>query len=350
MPPPKKKQGQTSDQHGTTQVTGTLKYDYVTVVGSYHISRWTEFRGNYGNKMSFINQGVGQLRDYLGIKKGAADKTFFLLFTAEYDPKMRATLKELVVNKYKAEYLEIDSADALVAFINKRVEEKREIKQLDIFAHGVVFNIEFGYEIEGKDATYRFGPAQASQLKPEAFALGANIFSYACRTGLGVDETALVSEGQEHYELSLAQKLADATGATIHAYPRRSLYDQTYGSEKDRDGLDGARERVASDAKAKSAFRIRQRGYERRLAEYRLSKKDDTLALPGESAPVQPPEQASENDKKLLLHADSRAKNEKNMKFPLDDYGAVGKVRSGSTPLGPPKQQLKFKKGQLAQP
>lgn len=350
MAPPKKKQAQTSDQHGTTQVKGTLKYDYVTVVGSYHISRWTEFRGNYGNKMSFINQGVGQLRDYSNLKKGAADKTFFLLFVAEYDPKMRARLKELVVNTYRAEYLEIDSAAELVAFINKRVEEKREIKQLDIFAHGVVFNIEFGYEIEGKDASYRFGPAQASQLQPDAFAFGANIFSYACRTGLGVDETALVSEGQEHYELSLAQKLADATGATIHAYPRRSLYDQTYGSDAERDGQEGAKARVASDNRAKSAFMIKKAGYERRLAEYRLSKKDETAELPGETAPVQPPELANENDKKLLMHAQSRAKNEKNMSYPLDDYGAVGKVRSGNTPLGPPKQQLKFKKGLPVQP
>ncbi|MFJ2709844.1 hypothetical protein ACIOZM_03015 [Pseudomonas sp. NPDC087346] len=350
MATPDKKQIQTSDQHGTTQVKGTLKYDYVTVVGSYHINAWTDFRENYGNKMSFINQGVGQLKTYSTIKKGAADKTFFLLFVAEYDPKMRATLRKLVVNTYNAEYLEIDSAAELVAFINKRVEEKREIKQLDIFAHGVVFNIEFGYEIEGKDASYRFGPAQAGQLQPDAFALGANIFSYACRTGLGVDETALVSEGQEHYELSLAQKLAEATGATIHAYPRRSLYDQTYGSDADRDRLEGAKARIASDKRASLAFEVKQASYQRRLAAHRLSEKNNAAELPDEKAPIRPKDLATGEDKTLSMHAKSRSDNEKLMRFPLDDFGAVGKVRSGNTPLGPPKQQLKFKKGQPAQP
>jgi hypothetical protein len=83
---------------------------------------------------------------------------------------------------------------------------------------------------------------------------------------------------------------------------------------------------------------------------HRLSEKNNAAELPDEKAPIRPKDLATGEDKTLSMHAKSRSDNEKLMRFPLDDFGAVGKVRSGNTPLGPPKQQLKFKKGQPAQP
>ena len=63
----------------------------------------------------------------------------------------------------------------------------------------------------------------------------ATIYSYACRTGLGnskIDKEA--NDMNPMTENSIAQALANATGATVYAYFRRTDYSNTLLNEKER--------------------------------------------------------------------------------------------------------------------
>jgi len=90
---PKKKQVQTSDQHGTTQVKGTLAQDYVTVVGASYMSMIEKLRSQRGNKMRFINQGIRQLTKYPEGTPNFSRQRVFLIFKDDYEEKLLTAVK-----------------------------------------------------------------------------------------------------------------------------------------------------------------------------------------------------------------------------------------------------------------
>jgi len=340
---PKKKQVQTSDQHGTTQVKGTLAQDYVTVVGASYMSMIEKLRSQRGNKMRFINQGIRQLTKYPEGTPNFSRQRVFLIFKDDYEEKLLTAVKNLVESEHGAQYRELDSISGLVDFIQARQRRGREIKQLDFFSHGVVGSIELGYELDKRDS-YRLRDAQAQMFKPEAFAYGARIYSYACRTGLGIDANFKVNEGEDpHYERSLAQILANTTKATVWAFPRRSNYDTTYGTAAERESVGGIRQKMSSDRLAQQQYQKNKIAYLRKLAEHRKTVKNDSAELPGEQAPVAPVPTVTEEQRNLLAHVDSRQKYETQIGYPLDALGAHRDVRSGDTPDGVPKQLREYK-------
>lgn len=252
-------------------------------------------------------------------------------------------VKDLVETRYGAKYRELDSIAHLLDFINLRISKQREIKQLDLFAHGLVGTIEFGYELAKAD-NYRMRNAQAQMLNPEAFDLRSKIHSYACRTGLGVNADAYVSEGEDPlYEQSLAQLIANTAQTPVWAFARRSNYDQTYGSSEDRAGLTSARNRVQADSNAMKVYRRQLNHYQKRLAAYRQASNNPIAALPNESSPRPPQEVASTDDQALVRHANSRDEYEQSIGYPLDAEGAVRPVRAGDSPTGVPARLLEFK-------
>ena len=343
MAAPEKKQGSTTDQHGTTQVKGTLAQDYVTVVGASYISWMANIRGQRGNMMNFINQGIRQLKSYPAGTPNYSIQRAFLIFKDEYDPKLLAEVKKIVTGKYGAEYREFDSISQLVDFVATRQRRGREIKQMDFFSHGVVGSIELGYELDKRDS-YRLRDAQARMFKPDAFAYGAKIFSYACRTGLGINADLKVGEKEDpHFELSLAQVMADATGATVWAFPRRSLYDLTYGTDEERGAVEKAPAKLEADKAAIRAYRKKLGDYTRNLNAHRAAKKDPSAQLPNESAPVAPVKTLSERDAQLFEQAKGRENYQVKLGYPLDAEGAVHGVRSGNTPDGVPKKLCEYK-------
>jgi len=329
-------QGKTSAQHGTTRIPISLQQDFITVVGASPMTLLESLRGQKGNKMRFINQGIRQARLYPPAAASDSTQRIFLIFTKDYERKLLDRVKGVVESRYGAKYRELDSIAQLVDFINRRISKKREIKQLDIFSHGLVGSIEFGYELDKVDS-YRLRDAQAQMLKPEAFDLGAKVYSYACRTGLGIQADLQVGEDEDPlYEKSLAQLMANSTQATVWAFPRRSNYDQTYGDVSDRAGLESARGKVAADEQALDRYELQLSGYRKRLAAYRLEKKDDNVLLPNEKAPLPPRKTATAQDEAIVRHTDSRDKNDRLIGYPLDEEGAVRGVRAGDTPTGVP--------------
>lgn len=348
MAAPERTQGNTTDQHGTTQVKGTLAQDYVTVVGASYQKLIDAARSQYGNKMSFINQGIRQISLYPPGTKNFSVQRVFLIFKDDYEAPLLEALKDVIENRHGAQYREIDSVSGLVDFIHTRQRKGREIKQMDFFSHGVVWTIEFGYELDKRDS-YRFRDAQAKMFAPEAFAYGATITSYACRTGLGIDAYYYVSEGEDpHYELSLAQILADQTKAAVKAYPVRSNYDQTYGNAQTNKELKAAQQKTEADMKAGMGHREQLTAYYQRLAAHRAKTQDPAATLP-DPAPPAPEKTASADDVKLIQRAQARDKNAARLKYPLDPQGAVVGVRAGDSPSGLPQRLFTYKNGQAPQ-
>lgn len=336
MAEPKTSQGNTTQAHGTTRVGMSLQRDYVTVVGASHSTFMEDLRGQMGNKMRFINQGIRQLRKYPEGKPDFSVQRVFLIFVDDYERTLLDEVKKIVEGRYGAQYREYDNISQMVDFILSRQRRGREIRQLDFFSHGVVSSIELGYELDRRDS-YRLRDAQARMLVPEAFAYDARIFSYACRTGLGIDVNFEVGQDEDpRYEHSLAQILANATGTEVRAYPRRSNYDQTYGNAQDRAQQETAQKKVLADDRAERAYQVRLSGYRARLAEYRKEQRDPAAQLPNESEPRRPTPSASEQERVLARHANSRKRYEATIGYPLDAEGAVRDVRSGDTPRGLP--------------
>lgn len=336
MAEPQSTQGKTSREHGTTLVGMSLQHDYVTVVGASHSTFMENLRGQMGNKMRFINQGIRQLRKYPEGKPDFSVQRVFLIFVDDYERKLLDEVKKIVEGRYRAQYREYDNISQMVDFILTRQRRGREIRQLDFFSHGVVGSIELGYELDKRDS-YRLRDAQARMLVPEAFAYDAKIFSYACRTGLGIDANLSVGENEDpQYERSLAQILANAAGIEVLAYPRRSNYDQTYGNAQDRARQDAAQKKVAADERAVRAYQARLKDYQKRLAEYRTAQKDPAVRLPNESEPLPPAPTASDDERDLSRHTNSRMAYETTIGYPLDAEGALRDVRAGDTPKGLP--------------
>lgn len=336
MAEPKTSQGSTTKAHGITRVGMSLQRDYVTVVGASHSTFMEDLRGQMGNKMRFINQGIRQLRKYPEGKPDFSLQRVFLIFVDDYPRALLDEVKKIVEGRYGANYREYDNISQLVDFILSRQRRGREIRQLDFFSHGVVGSIELGYELDKRDS-YRLRDAQARLLVPEAFAYDARIFSYACRTGLGVDVNFELGEGKDpQYPLSLAQILANATGTEVRAFPRRSNYDQTYGNAQDRAQQGEAQRKVTADKAAREVYRMHLKNYQRRLAEYRAAQKDPKAVLPDETAPQAPVASASDVETRLAQHANSRESYQRSLGYPLDAEGAVRDVRSGDTPRGLP--------------
>jgi hypothetical protein len=336
-------QGKTSSQHAIQQIPVSLQRDFITVVGASHMGLIEKLRGQKGNKMRFINQGIRQIRLYPPASVNDATQRIFLIFTEDYERPLLDALKNVVEARYGAKYRELDSIAQLLDFISLRISKKREIKQLDLFAHGLVGTIEFGYELD-KAESYRMRDAQALMLKPEAFDLSAKIHSYACRTGLGIHADVHVSEGENPlYEQSLAQLIANTAQTAVWAFPRRSNYDQTYGNSADRSELECAKQRVLTDKLAMDRYELQRSGYQRRLSAHRQASKDANAQLPNEAPPRLPEKSASTEDEALSRHAKSRDTHSKTIGYPLDAEGALRPVRAGDSPTGVPATLREYK-------
>ncbi|MDH0091476.1 hypothetical protein N7373_08470 [Achromobacter mucicolens] len=341
------KQSQSGPDNPTTEVEAIADFDYVTVVGCSVpriFDSWSArdvasnvWNGQAGDKVWFINHGIRQLQQY---PKGTPDYSIqrvFLMFTEQYPRKLLDEVKSIVVGMYGASYRELTSISGLIDFVQMRLKKQRRIKQMDFYAHGVVHSVEFGYETGSKtQAELRFGPAQARMMNELAFDDEARIFSYACRTGLGLDVGDRLDPGEDpKYNESLAQVLADAADVRVDAFPRRTSYENTFGTSSDR--------KAALETQRKmEQYKQAQEQYFRLIALYRQRvKTSDNARI--ESVSDEPPPEApvkpySEEEEMLVIQMQERDKysQDSELKVPLDKYGAVRPVGSGKTPEGLP--------------
>ena len=351
------------EQH-TTVIRIYDNGDYVTVAGCSNPAILDSFSlkviarniksqlesGQAGDRAMFVNQGIRQVREYQALK-GERDRSVYFIFRENYEPKALDEIKKIVTSKYSADFAILDNVGALVNFINSRQDKRRFIKKMDLFSHGLVGSIEFGYDT-GKAGSYRFREAQARMLKPVMFHDDAIITSYACRTGTGVDKESFEDGSDPQYSKSLAQILADCADVEVHAFLRRTDYGLTYGTKAQTEKAAKAKARVleydrqiAQYDKSVADYRNILAQRQAMLEEYRRSSGNpEAQAVPGLpteaglSAEPQPPVKNFTDEEEELARADmARSTNYEKYHLPIDPYGAVNPVGSFGTPKGLPE-------------
>lgn len=333
--------GQTTEKHETKKIQVSQKYDFITVVGASYMridEKAKELFGMdaKGNKMRFVNQGIRQIRLYPATTENFTIQRIFLIFIEDYPRKLLDKIKNVVENRYGAAYQELDNISQFVDFINARIQKKRLIRQLDFYSHGVVGSIELGYALSKQDS-YRLRDAQARMLQQDAFEYNAIVYSYACRTGLGIDEDHYVKPGVDPcYKNSLAQILADAADVEVQAYPKKSNYDMTYGTEEQRRVGRETAEKIKKYNNAMDQHKVDFKNYQTRLSAYQKIKDPKAKQLPSEQPPSPPLKDFTDEQEQQARHVMSRDMNQNTIGYPFDEEGAVNPVRSGRDPAGLP--------------
>lgn len=120
------------------------------------------------------------------------------------------------------EIVKLASSSDIVSCLNKN---RDEYKLLDVmfFSHGVVGSICLNYS---GDEDIDLSTTNVIQVNKKAFAPNGRIFSFACRTGVAVDDytRGFKNESDAKPDQSLAQIMANHFGIEVHAFLRRSNY------------------------------------------------------------------------------------------------------------------------------
>ena len=215
----------------------------IVVVGS----QTDDLKGNErGNRLIFADQAVGRLREYAALE--SEESRSLIVFRHGYSNGQLQAMEE-VACEVGAAFVVVDSADEFIHYVSTMstgvnsaedptYRERDTVSNLDMFAHGVVGAIEFGYGTT-READYRLNTLNVWKFDPAAFGPDTNsrpdgIQSLACRTGLGNPLYDSDKSPDLLLDVSLAQYMAYATQWTVHAYVSRSDYDGTLGSRYDR--------------------------------------------------------------------------------------------------------------------
>lgn len=345
------KQSKTGTDNPITEVQAIADLDYVTVVGCsvpQIFDSWSPRdiasnikNGQAGDKVWFINHGIRQLQQYPERTPDYSIQRVFLIFTEQYPRKLLDEVKSIVEGMYATSYRELSSIAGLVDFVAARKKKGRRIKQMDFYAHGVVHSVEFGYQTGSKTQTeLRFGLAQARMMQELAFDDDARIFSYACRTGLGFDIGDKLDPGEDpKYSESLAQVLADAADTRVDAFPRRTSYENTFGTGSDRKAALETQRKMDQYKRDQEQYLLRLDDYRHRL---KAADNARIASVPRERPPEPPVKPYSDEEEARARQMELRELNKQKFSVPLDKYGAVRPVSSGKTPEGLPMGLMAF--------
>lgn len=123
-----------------------------------------------------------------------------------------------------------------------------KVGNIYIYSHGLPSRITFMLDWERYVNTNKIESTQKSldnelnlsnytRLNPKSFSTNSEIWSFACRTGLSIDNDSYFEIFTWGEERSLAQKLANRLDVKVHAYLKRSSYELTWGERLDRINL-----------------------------------------------------------------------------------------------------------------
>lgn len=231
---------------------------------------------------------------------------------------------------------------------DKKLREKCLVERVFIYCHGFVGKLAMGLTNRSSgDDKLDWDEKVASKLHKNAFSNSAKLYSFSCKTGLGnleIEEennikkqvydgegysgqsspTTMIPTSHAVYktitlpllgEKSLAQKFANATGATVHAYCSRSDYEDTLNTS---DELDFMEYYEAGDGKKPARVNDRYK--------YLLNKKNR------KPEDVKRYDTLQKIDKKRILIDGGR----------FDFDGARYPVKGGTTPVGVPNDMKTY--------
>ncbi len=197
---------------------------------------------DFANKMMFAAQAVRGLR----VNSGGADYKTLIYFSSGYTSEQRLAIEAAGARHASAgRTFAVSSSAQLIGLLNESQFQnqpcERRVRRIDIYTHGVPEDLAFGWQ--GPQASQQtFTTAEVAQLDPDRFQLPgreSQIYSWACQTST----TRSGGVG------GLAPAIANHTGATVHAYARRTDYSLTWntGSATAQDA--GLTEIVSSDSR-----------------------------------------------------------------------------------------------------
>lgn len=193
------------------------KTENIIIIGSeqYYDSFWW--------KMMFITPGFSIAT---GMKRPpywqAADKTTVLYVSDGY-VKAELLPIEWLKDNSAVNVQTINSIGKLISYLNNRNvgSQEHKIRHLLFMAHGLHDKIALNFY---KRPNINVKTKQISAVKSDIFIPEGRIYSYACRTGVSVDDETFDNLEQAKPENSLAQKMADHFGVKVHAYYTRTLF------------------------------------------------------------------------------------------------------------------------------
>ncbi len=198
---------------------------------------------NSANKLMFAGQAVREVRKYLSNYKGLE----VLIFKDGYTESQLSAFSNAILSYNKtARVVQVKTTEQLINFINygqregkKSKHEYRKVTKISVYAHGYVRSetnegvIAFGYNGNNADKQ-ELDNESFSKINKDVFLANnqSHFYSYACRTGIGVSSEVVSNPKKSN---SLAQKMSNHGGITVHAYMKRSLYKDTWGTQNHRD-------------------------------------------------------------------------------------------------------------------
>ena len=225
----------------------------IVVVGS-------QYDNSSANHLMFAEQGISQMRDYR--TNESSENATMLIFREGYtQDQLDAIQTEMTA--IGGRFIILDSANDLISYVNRGLlsadqgpsnRSADKVSNLDIFSHGVVGSIEFGYSTT-QASNYRLDASNVGRFDRNAFGhdnspnRADNITSYACRSALGTfnyDQTNYtqfeVNMGWQQpayrYDFrvadSIAQRIADSTNFNVIGFYVRTEYGGTLGWQSDR--------------------------------------------------------------------------------------------------------------------
>ena len=195
------------------------------------------------------------------------NRIYISIFTGSYteDQLSKIELSAIYHNK-RVECQRVNTIDDVINIINsgdisnKKDKSIRKVKSIFIYSHGYVY--EKNNEHEGVIAFDYDNKINEQKLDKSSFSkIDNNIFldnnrtelySYACRTGIGVSSTTGITDPKKNN--SLAQHMANIGKITVFAYMRKTDYKNTWGTiahrrtyESDHDSGENIWENFKSD-------------------------------------------------------------------------------------------------------
>ncbi|WP_415325667.1 hypothetical protein [Chryseobacterium sp. MMS23-Vi53] len=205
------------------------------------------------NKLMFMAQAIRRVR--------ISSVQTVLYFTHGYSSNMIVEFERSLRNyKKNIKIIAITNISELINYINlgytksfqgdyrNKPDENGSIYKVNnlyIYSHGMPSRITFmlDWDLYKKNNNIKsLEDANSNELNlsnyimlnPDSFSQEATIWSFACRTGLSVDNDSEIERFTWGEKESLAQKLADRINCKTHAFLKRSNYENTWGSKQDR--------------------------------------------------------------------------------------------------------------------
>lgn len=189
------------------------------------------------NKMMFVHQAIREVR------LNNSKKWTILLCSGGYSFNQMKKIKAAFYDKFEMkdsvnDIIEIgdNDIDTIINYINfadikKNTEiKKREyikISHLSIYSHGLPDGIYFWMD-DVFPYQKAFDMVEIQKLKESAFSENSEIYCYSCRTGVGRNGEDFTKKGSNpDIGNSIAQIIANATGARVYAYQTRTSYEDT---------------------------------------------------------------------------------------------------------------------------